>query len=78
MRVSGEIEVERINAEGDSEMILITLEGHAEYFGSYNPHERGLQVADWGAYGPDGKKFTLTPSETDCADEILEANLRDE
>ena len=54
----------------DNESVEITLAGKLERFGSYNPHESGLRVAECWVVEP--RDFQLTALEYDRALEELE------
>jgi len=60
----------------DDENIEVELEGHVEYFGSYNPHERGYHIGDWDVVSP--ANIALTPDENDRAIEALEESIHDD
>ena len=53
---------------GDEE-IEVELGGHTEYFGSYNPYERGIGLSDWSVCSP--KDFDLTKEEQLEAEQAL-------
>lgn len=56
----------------DDEEIEVDLRGYVEYFGSYNPLERGEQISDWEVLTPG---VVLSPDEMMEAEYALERNM---
>lgn len=54
----------------NDEELDIYVSGQTEYFGSPNPFERGVRLADWSVDEPKG--FELTSQEIMMAEEALE------
>lgn len=70
--ISAEITVTRL-IDGEEVEIDVCVSGQTEYFGSYNPHERGEHIADWSVDLPKG--FELTKEECERAEAALERNI---
>lgn len=72
--IAASITVTRFNSETEEEIeIDVELSGQTEYFGSANPYERGVHIADWSVDSPKG--FDLTPAECVMAEEALEHHI---
>lgn len=74
--VTATITVEREVPNGEDFDYIKTeveLEGRFEYYGSYNPHERGMHLADFDVVSPAG--FQLTKEEDERAAQALYDNL---
>jgi hypothetical protein len=68
MTVSATIHVTR-----DDEDVEVCVTGRVEYFGSYDPRERGEHIGDWWVDSP--ANITLDQRESDRAIEALEDEI---
>ena len=70
--ISASITVTRLINDEEID-IDVEVSGQTEKFGSYNPYESGIHIADWSVDSPKG--FDLTPDEAVRAVEALEEQI---
>ena len=72
--ISAIITVERFDPKTEEYISTeVEVSGQTEKFGSANPFECGIHIADWSVDSPKG--FELTPSEFLDAEAALERNI---